>query len=67
MLEDPEGRALVAAIHERKARAPFDPSAPLPDLHTPNSARSWEPAARHYRDLTEDEKQGLTAHQEGTR
>jgi hypothetical protein len=34
----------------------FDPAAPLPDLHTPNSARSWEPAARHYRDLTEDER-----------
>lgn len=34
--------------------AEFDPSAPLPDLHIP--ARSWEPAARHYRDLSESEK-----------
>jgi hypothetical protein len=36
--------------------APFDHAAPLPDLRTPKQARSWEPAARHYRDLTEDEK-----------
>lgn len=36
--------------------APFDHAAPLPDLHTPKQARSWEPAARHYRDLTEQEK-----------
>lgn len=34
----------------------FDPTAHLPDLHTPKQARSWEPAARHYRDLTDDEK-----------
>ena len=51
--EDAEGRALVEAIHERKA---FDYDAPLPDLHI-RQARSWEPAARHYRDLTTNEKE----------
>ena len=50
--EDREGRALVEAIHQRK----FDYDAPLPDLHI-RQARSWEPAARHYRDLTEEEKE----------
>lgn len=30
--------------------APFDYDAPLPDLHIRQS-RSWEPAARHYRDI----------------
>ena len=39
----------------------FDPSAPLPPLTPFQRNRSWEPAARRYRDLTEDEKQ-----QEGT-
>jgi hypothetical protein len=33
----------------------FDPNAPLPDLHI-RATRSWEPAARHYQDLTEAEK-----------
>lgn len=33
----------------------FDYNAPLPDLHI-RQARSWEPAARHYRDLAEGEK-----------
>jgi len=33
----------------------FDYNAPLPDLHI-RAARSWEPAARRYRDLTETEK-----------
>lgn len=33
----------------------FDFNAPLPDLHI-RQQRSWEPAARHYRDLTEQEK-----------
>lgn len=33
----------------------FEYMAPLPDLHIRRN-RSWEPAARHYRDLTEDEK-----------
>lgn len=36
----------------------FDPNAPLPDLHI-RRTRSWEPAARHYRDLTEAEKQAM--------
>lgn len=36
----------------------FDPMAPLPDLHI-RKTRSWEPAARHYRDLTEAEKQAM--------
>lgn len=35
--------------------AVFDPAAPLPDLHIRQN-RSWEPAARHYQDLTETEK-----------
>jgi len=34
----------------------FDYNAPLPDLHI-TQARSWEPAARRYRDLTDDEKE----------
>lgn len=29
---------------------PFDPAAPLPDLRIPVT-QSWEPAARHYRDI----------------
>lgn len=36
----------------------FDFNAPLPDLHIRQS-RSWEPAARHYRDLTEEERTAL--------
>jgi hypothetical protein len=35
---------------------PFDYDAPLPDLNIRQS-RSWEPAARHYQDLTDAEKQ----------
>jgi len=35
--------------------APFDYNAPLPDLHI-TQTRSWEPAARHYRDLTTEER-----------
>jgi hypothetical protein len=58
--EDQEGRDLVEAIHARKAA--FDYDAPLPDLHI-RKARSWEPAARHYRDLTDDER---TDHTTGT-
>jgi len=34
----------------------FDHNAPLPDLHI-TQGRSWEPAARRYRDLTESEKE----------
>ena len=33
----------------------FDYNAPLPDLHI-TQARSWEPAARRYRDLTAEER-----------
>lgn len=36
----------------------FDYNAPLPDLHIRKN-RSWEPAARHYRDLTDEEKQAI--------
>jgi len=39
----------------RLAGIVFDYDAPLPDLHI-RQARSWEPAARHYRDLTEEER-----------
>jgi hypothetical protein len=35
----------------------FDYNAPLPDLHI-TQARSWEPAARRYRDLEADERAG---------
>ena len=35
----------------------FDPMAPLPDLHITRHPASWEPAARHYRDLTDTEKE----------
>lgn len=55
-LGDAEGHALVAAILARKEA--FDYMAPLPDLHIRHT-RSWEPAARHYRDLTDDEKEQL--------
>lgn len=34
---------------------PFDPNAPLPPMPDYRT-RSWEPAARHYRDLTDAEK-----------
>lgn len=39
---------------------PFDYDAPLP-IFPDYRRRSWEPAARHYRDLTPEEKaeQGL--------
>lgn len=33
----------------------FDYAAPLPDLHI-TETRSWEPAARRFRDLTEEER-----------
>lgn len=44
----------TARVEAATARIAFDPNAPLPDLHI--QKRSWEPAARHYRDLTETEK-----------
>lgn len=33
----------------------FDFNEPIPDLHI-HKSRSWEPAARHYQDLTAEEK-----------
>lgn len=54
MFADSEGRGLVAGILARKA---FDPAAPLPDLRIRPEC-SWEPAQRHYRDLTDAEKDG---------
>jgi len=33
----------------------FDRNEPLPDLHI-RATRSWEPAARRYRDLTTEER-----------
>lgn len=39
----------------KTSRHIFDYDAPLPDLHI-RQQRSWEPAARHYRDLTDEEK-----------
>ena len=38
----------------------FDFDAPLPDLHI-RKQRSWEPAAKHYRDLTETERNSQAA------
>lgn len=38
----------------------FDYNEPLPPLNTPRVRASWEPAARHYRDLTESEKAAVT-------
>ena len=35
----------------------FDYNEPLPDLHI-RATRSWEPAARRYRDLTTEERAG---------
>lgn len=50
--------ALVAGMTaQQKLRgltASFDYDEPLPDLHI-RQARSWEPAARRYRDLEEGE------------
>lgn len=56
--EAAEATALVQGTTEQvRLRAlAFDFNAPLPDLHIQHH-RSWEPAARHYRDLTEAEKQ----------
>ncbi|MEO5317614.1 hypothetical protein PV761_03335 [Arthrobacter sp. CC3] len=34
----------------------FDPMEPLPDLHITAPPASWEPAARHYRDLSPEER-----------
>jgi hypothetical protein len=43
----------VTAQQQLRGRV-FDYNAPLPDLHITES-RSWEPAARRYRDLEEGE------------
>lgn len=41
---------------EPTTQPPFDPAAPLPPMPDYRS-RSWEPAARRFRDLTDEEKQ----------
>lgn len=58
-----EGVAQVAGVTEQAllrgivaAAEAFDHMAPLPDLHI-RQQRSWEPAARHYRDLTPEERE----------
>ena len=43
------------AIPTPAAPTPFDYDEPLPDLHI-TETRSWEPAARRYRDLTTEER-----------
>ena len=56
--ETAQATAHVEAVTEQvRLRGKFDYDAPLPDLHI-RKARSWEPAARHYRDLDGDEKEG---------
>jgi hypothetical protein len=56
--ETVQSTAHVESVTEQvRLRGQFDYDAPLPDLHI-RKARSWEPAARHYRDLTDDEKEG---------
>ena len=42
---------------EGRDLAPFDPAAPLPPLKPHPRANSWEPAARHYRDMDDHEKE----------
>jgi len=44
----------VTAQQQLRGLTGFDYNAPLPDLHITES-RSWEPAARRYRDLEEGE------------
>lgn len=48
-------RGVTAQQQLRGLTGGFDYHAPLPDLHIRPEC-SWEPAARHYRDLTEAEK-----------
>jgi len=43
------------AIPTPATPAPFDRNEPLPDLRI-RATRSWEPAARRYRDLTTEER-----------
>ena len=49
-------QAESATAQVKLRAAVFDYDAPLPDLRI-RAARSWEPAARRYRDLTIDEKE----------
>ena len=37
----------------------FDYNAPLPVMPDHRHTRSWEPAARHYRDLTDEERERI--------
>lgn len=46
----------TARVEAATNRLAFDYDAPLPDLHI-RHARSWEPAARHYRDIDETEEE----------
>lgn len=54
-----EATQQAEGIHEqvRITGLVFDYDAPLPDLRI-RQQRSWEPAARHCVDLTEEEKAG---------
>ena len=53
-----QATARVEAVTEQVwLRGQFDYDAPLPPMPD-YRARSWEPAARHYRDLDGDEKEG---------
>ena len=53
-----QSTAHVEAVTEQvRLRGQFDYDAPLPPMPD-YRARSWEPAARHYRDLDEGEKEG---------
>ena len=49
--------ALVAGVtaQQQLRGLVFDYNEPLPDLHI-RATRSWEPAARRYRDLTTEER-----------
>lgn len=43
-------------MDQQQQPRPFDLNEPLPPLPSHRLNRSWEPAARHYRDLTDEEK-----------
>lgn len=49
----------TARMQSATARIAFDFDAPLPDLHI-HKSRSWEPAARHYRDIEPEERTSPT-------
>lgn len=40
----------------------FDYDAPLPEMNHLPVYQSWEPAARHYRDLSDEEKAERAEH-----